>query len=584
MKRRHILLWCGVALLGGCTSWNLTGAKSKAHDPPETVELETPVVGELAAPFGMFPVKLEAVGLVVGLHGTGSDPEPSAQRSMLMDEMQRRGVKNPNELLTSKDVALVLVRGVLRPGIQKGDRFDVEVRIPARSETTSLRGGRLLETRLSDMALVQGRLLDGKVRAVAQGPVLVDPSADEKNERVLLGRGRVLGGGIAFQPRSLGLVVKDAEEANNMTAEQLKDACFKSARIASVINRRFHIFKSGIKTDVASAKSGKYIDLMIHPRYKDNVDRYMQVIRAIAMDDSAVAINRRIRELDKKLFDAPSSAAAAMQLEGIGTRGIDTLLKGVASTDREVRFYSAEALAYLDRREAAEPLATAARQEPAFRVFALTALSAMEDFSAYEQLRELLAVPSAETRYGAFRALWKMNPNDALVKGEPLGGQFSYHVLSTEGPPMIHVTRNHRAEVVLFGRDQRFLAPLAINAGNRIMVTAQSAGEISVSKFAPNEPDQKRTVSSRVDDVVRAIVELGGTYPDVVQAFQEAKAAGALEGRFEVEAIPEVGRTYERLLQPEGEDESAKAAAAAAAKDTSKDGDTNTSVKGDSRS
>ena len=45
-----------------------------------------------------------------------------------------------------------------------------------------------------------------------------------------------------------------------------------------------------------------------------------------------------------------------MQLEAIGHRGIDTLLKGVKSKDREVQFYSAEALAYLDRREATEPL------------------------------------------------------------------------------------------------------------------------------------------------------------------------------------------------------------------------------------
>ena len=72
----------------------------------------------------------------------------------------------------------------------------------------------------------------------------------------------------------------------------------------------------------------------------------------------------------------------------------------------------------------------------------------MQDFAAYEQLRELLSAPSAETRYGAFRALWAMNDNDPLVKGEVLGGQFHYHVLDVAGPPMIHVTRNRLAEIV----------------------------------------------------------------------------------------------------------------------------------------
>ena len=94
----------------------------------------------------------------------------------------------------------------------------------------------------------------------------------------------------------------------------------------------------------------------------------------------------------------------------------------------------------LDQSEAAEPLAEAAREQPAFRVFALTALSAMNDYAAYEQLCALLNAPSAETRYGAFRALWAMNPTDRRVRGETLGEEFSYHVLTTTATPMIFPT------------------------------------------------------------------------------------------------------------------------------------------------
>ena len=42
--------------------------------------------------------------------------------------------------------------------------------------------------------------------------------------------------------------------------------------------------------------------------------------------------------------------------------------------------------------------------------------------------------------------------------------------------------------------------------------------------------------------MIRAIVELGGTYPDVVLALQQAKTAHALTGRFEVDAVPAGGR------------------------------------------
>ena len=109
-----------------------------------------------------------------------------------------------------------------------------------------------------------------------------------------------------------------------------------------------------------------------------------------------------------------------------------------------MRFYAAEALAYLDESEAAVPLARAAREEPAFRAYALAALSTIDDMAAHDELVNLLEVPSCETRYGAFRALWAMNSNDPIIRGENLGGQFSYHVLNTSGPPMIHVTRSFR--------------------------------------------------------------------------------------------------------------------------------------------
>lgn len=572
MKRRHFLILSSAALLSGCSTWHLPPWNShtvRSQSPEEPAADEGParLVGDLAVPFGMFPVKVEAVGLISGLHGTGSDPEPSPQRGRLLDEMKKHDVKNPNALLASRNYSLVLVRAVLRPGIQKGDRFDVEVRIPSRSETTSLRGGYLLPTRLSDMAVLEGMQYDGKERATAEGPVLVDPAATEQTDRVLLGRGRILGGAVSLQSRSLGLVLNSGEETNNMTPAQLRNSVVKSALVMNAINRRFHTFSKGIKVGVATAKTGKYVDLTIHPRYKDNVDRYMRVVRAVALRETTSELSQRITDLEKQLLDPTAAAQAALELEAIGKLGVDTLLRGIQSNDREVKFYAAEALAYLDRREAAEPLAEIARREPALRMSSLIALSSMrDDYTAYEQLRDLLAVPSAETRYGAFRALWTMNPSDSLVKGELLGRQFSYHVLDTQGEAMIHVTRNRRAEVVLFGQKQKFLTPFSINAGPRIMVTSSGGDEVSVARFAPNEADQKRTVPCKVDDVVRAIVELGGTYPDVVQAFQEAKAAKVLEGRFEVDALPWGDRELDRDSPEEGSGESVAADEEAAEK------------------
>jgi flagellar basal body P-ring protein FlgI len=547
MKRRYFLLVLSATAaigLGGCSWFNGLTMRSQSPDEPEPEQTHAKLVGDLAVPTGMHSVRIEAVGLVTGLHGTGSDPSPSPQRGILLDEMQARGVTNPNTVLTSGDVSLVLLQGILRPGVQKGDRFDIEVRVPSQSETTSLRGGYLLETRLTETAVLSNQIHRGNLLALAQGAVMVDPTADPKKDHILACRGRILGGGVALKSRPLGLVLTP-DHKNVMN----------SKRVETAINKRFHSYQNGIKSGVAKAKTDELIELDVHPRYKDNISRYIQVVRALSIAETAPERMQRITALQSQLLDPTTAADAALQLEAIGSEGVGTLLKGIASKDPEVCFYAAESLAYLDRREAAEPLGQIARDQPAFRVFALTALSAMQEYAAYDQLRELLAAPSAETRYGAFRALWACNEKDPLIKGEDLGKQFHYHVLDVPGSPMIHVTRSRIPEIVVFGPGQQFLTPVAVNAGNEIMVTSSGGNEISVSKYSVRDGDQKRTVSTRVDDVIRAIVELGGAYPDVVQALQEAKRCGTLPSRFEVDALPEAGRTYERIVEDEQGDQ-----------------------------
>lgn len=496
-------------LVSGCGSWAPWSVRSQS--PEEKEEAKTRLLGDWAVPSAneLRPLRVEGVGLVVGLRGTGSDPRPSPQRAALLSEMQIRGVKSAEAVLASPNTALVLVRGMLRPGIQEGDHFDLDVRIPGHDETSSLRGGYLLETRLAPMAVLGGRVREGNFMATAQGPLLIDPSADKKDS-VALGRGRILGGGTTLKKgqRMLLLAIKPG-----------KQNVLNSAMIETAINRRFHSYDKGIKVGMAKAKENDYLELKIHPRYKDNIQRYVQVIRSIALRENEQQTLERLHRLEKQLGDPETASRAALQLEAIGHKGAEALKTALASSDHEIRFYAAEALAYLDETAAAEPLAEVARDEPAFRVYALAALSTMQDYAAFERLRNLLDVHSAETRYGAFRALKQMNAKDPLVRGEMLGAeasgsQFSYHLLQTSGPPMVHVTRSRQAEIVLFGTDQRFGCPLrGLEAGNQILITSTKPGEVTVAKFAVGEADQKRVVSDRLDDVIRAVTEVGGDVP-----------------------------------------------------------------------
>ena len=67
---------------------------------------------------------------------------------------------------------MVLVRGYLPPGVRKGDHIDIDITVPPRSETTDLEGGWLMPTRLTEMAVLEGRLQTGHDRGMAQGQVL----------------------------------------------------------------------------------------------------------------------------------------------------------------------------------------------------------------------------------------------------------------------------------------------------------------------------------------------------------------------------------------------------------------------------
>lgn len=498
------------------------------------------VVGDLAVPHGMHRVKVEGIGLVVNLPGTGSNPAISPQRSAILEDMKKRGVRTPNHVLESPNTAIVLVRGYLRPGVQQGDRVDLEVQVPSRSDTVSLRNGRLLETRLREVAVLGSQIHEGTTLVLASGPVMVDPEGDGDGEKVELRRGRVLGGGILTKTRPLLLVLKPGHQTVR-----------RSAEIGKALNRRFHTFTNGVKRGIAVPKTDEYIELIIHPRYKDNIERYVQVVRSTAVRETSVQESKRIEQLGQLLRDPTTARIAALRLEAIGKRSSDTLAEAIRSRNPEIRFYAAEALAYLDDSRAAKPLGKLARDEPAFRVFALTALSAMDAFEAYDELRQLLSSNSAETRYGAFRALWAMNRNDPLVRGEVLGGQINYHVIDSPEPHMIHVTRSFRPEVVMFGANQTIRGPFSLQAGHDIMVTSRQGGRVSVARFAVGAEEKRREVSMQLDDVIRAVVEVGGSYPDVVDLLLGATEAKLLSSRFRVDAVPRAGRTYTRIARSE---------------------------------
>lgn len=534
--------------LVGCTSTLFNASSSKSEIDLEDFESDDSqrvrLVRDFVIPWGTNYVALEGVALVTGLDGNGSDPPPSGQRSSLLSEMQTHDVRNPNFVLASTDTSLVLVRTFLPPGVQKGDRLDVEIRVPARSETRSLEGGWLMQTRLREVAVLNDSLRTGRVSALAEGPVTIDSVFSDNEDAVREVRGRILGGAISTTDRPLGLVVR-SENHSIRTA----------SLIGAAINGRFFSHDRGIKRGVATPKRDNFIELEVHPRYKHNLARYMRVIRALAVNESATERVERLELLERQLLEPATALSAALQLEAIGREGLRLLHMGVRAEDPEVRFYAAEALGYLDDAAAAEPLGEIARNEPAFRWHAIAALSAMDHISAHDELSKLLHVNSAETRYAAFVALRTRNPADPLIRGERLGDAFHLHVVNSSGPPMIHLSRSRRAEVVLFGSPLELDSPDFIYAGKQIMLKGDGADRLRVMRFAAQEEDREVSCPPLVDEAIRKIVELDGTYSDVAQFLQEARHKDYLDARLVVDALPSWGREFRRSSTTDGQAE-----------------------------
>jgi flagellar basal body P-ring protein FlgI len=491
-----------------------------------------PMVGDDLAVDGTLPVKVEGIGLVIGLNGTGSNPPPNDFRTAMLEEMKRMEIYKPNELLASKDTALVLLRAYVPAGIRKGEFIDVEVWVPPGDTTTSLKGGRLLEAGLTE-TLVGGErnVLKGKELIKVSGPVVVSTNQSNPNDKAALLKGKVLGQGRCLVERNFRFVLPE----NERNALRMKNVAFQ-------INERFFEKEEGIETGLAKARDDKLLNLKLSSRYRHDIYRYLLVVRKIPMRSGAEFRETLLKDLKEELMKPANTMEAALRLESLGPEAIPFLAEGLSSDYEVVRFASAQALAYLGNGRGASELGRLAEVSTDYRAYALTALVALDGPAARLELSRLFQAESAEARYGAFRALWALDSKDALVQGEPMASQFYLHSVESKAAPMVHVSRNFRPEIVLFNQRQQLLTPFSLRAGDFILINSSGDGDkVHLACFRPGiaKNGPLRTESTvLLADVIREAAKLGATYGDIVDMLEQASTQGNLMGRLEVNALP----------------------------------------------
>ena len=164
------------------------------------------------------------------------------------------------------------------------------------------------------------------------------------------------------------------------------------------------------------------------------------------------------------------------------------------------------------------------------------------------KLRELLASPEPELRYGAFNAIRAVDPRDyalgrtQLVRFErpepPQGSEadsmaykiavarqlgrrrpdpFELYVVDADGPPMVHISNTQRAEVVIFGAGQKLLTPLVLGGPGSVMLNANLLDDrVEISRMKPGDLDRPgASVVSKpqLSEVLRRGREPGGGLP-----------------------------------------------------------------------
>ena len=120
-------------------------------------------IKDVAAVEGSSSRSVVGYGLVVGLSGTGDRQRSKFTEQSLANMLDRFGITVDPEDMRLRNVAAVMVTSEISPFVRPGSRFDVG--ISSIGDATSLAGGTLLPTPLSD--------LEGAVWGNAQGPISV---------------------------------------------------------------------------------------------------------------------------------------------------------------------------------------------------------------------------------------------------------------------------------------------------------------------------------------------------------------------------------------------------------------------------
>jgi hypothetical protein len=521
-------------------------ARMQAPDENDHREWEVRTIGDVTDVGAQPEIPVFGFGLVVGLDGTGGGPPPRTEiRDYIENELKKRGHRNVHSVLEDPNHTIVILEGRIPANCRRGDTIDIRVSLPPQSKCTSLKGGYLLSTELFNWentknlsTRVPEQILKGHPLVKAEGPVMVQLSSARAKEAAAnsddpyqidegsLKEGSVWSGGKVQVDPPLTLLLRQNVQ---------------SSRLAGLIAERINATFPGVRygrEGLAAAKNKAVVVLGVPLHYRNDLEHYLRVVRAIPLErvPSESSYHRRLAE---QLLDPSKCLAAAIRLEALGEDSVPLLKPALSAPMPISRFAAARALTYLRKRDGVDELTRLIRQVPALRSYCLTAMASLDESICQTRLTDLMNDPNPEVRYGAFRALQRLDERNPEIAGEKCKDVFTIHQVAPDAPGMIHYLTSRRPEIVVFGPPPQLQPGLRILFGDEFSLTTNGDGTATVKRFSRKE---KRVIQHQCGltavDVLKAIAELGGGYLDAVDMLNKAQAHGKLSCDLYHDALP----------------------------------------------
>ncbi len=228
---------------------------------------------DLANVKGVRDNQLIGYGLIVGLNGTGDGSNSAFTTRGLVSMLTNMGVKVNESDIKVKNVAGVIVTAKLAPFMKTGQTMDIT--ISSLGDAASLQGGTLLTTPLKG--------LDGKVYAIAQGPVSIGGFEVSGNTAATGGQKNHL---------NVGRIPNGAtveKEVPSLFADQDKITLSLNAPDFTTVTRMVAAINKYLGRPAAAAQDGATVNIAVPEGYRQNTVSLLAALENLEITPDSTA-------------------------------------------------------------------------------------------------------------------------------------------------------------------------------------------------------------------------------------------------------------------------------------------------------